>query len=149
MRGKVLAIKSFSEIPRITPAYAGKRIGSSICIYAPEDHPRLCGEKTPWQRMQFQHPGSPPPMRGKEKSVEVIRYAKRITPAYAGKRMGLTATGRGSWDHPRLCGEKTGTKYMWTLTTGSPPPMRGKVHKKETSYLCIRITPAYAGKRRS
>ena len=93
--------------------------------------------------------GSPPPMRGKGHAGALAHAGVGITPAYAGKRMGLTATGRGSWDHPRLCGEKTGTKYMWTLTTGSPPPMRGKVHKKETSYLCIRITPAYAGKRRS
>ena len=146
MRGKVLAIKSFSEIPRITPAYAGKRIGSSICIYAPEDHPRLCGEKTPWQRMQFQHPGSPPPMRGKEKSVEVIRYAKRITPAYAGKRScwSLGTCRRG--DHPRLCGEKDGTYRDRTRFVGSPPPMRGKDRYEVYVDANDRITPAYAGK---
>ena len=29
---------------------------------------------------------------------------------------------------------------------GSPPPMRGKVHKIQAYELCSRITPAYAGK---
>ena len=31
----------------------------------------------------------------------------RITPAYAGKREQSTKMKSASWDHPRLCGEKS------------------------------------------
>ena len=44
-RGKeiVLGIKTCN--PRIIPACAGKRIGTSIVVVIPEDHPRMRGEK--------------------------------------------------------------------------------------------------------
>ena len=31
---------------RITPAYAGKRMLSALCLIMQRDHPRVCGEKT-------------------------------------------------------------------------------------------------------
>ena len=45
-------------------------------------------------------------MRGKERfrAVDVLREG--ITPAYAGKSTTPVQTARGTWDHPRLCGEK-------------------------------------------
>ena len=59
----------FSEIRRITPAYAGKSIGLLIALTVSRDPPRLCGEKV-----------SP------RYSIGCIC---RITPAYAGKRISL------------------------------------------------------------
>ena len=73
----------------------------------------------------------------------------RITPAYAGKRPVWIAASRHGWDHPRLCGEKFQTLFCKIYIPGSPPPMRGKVHKMNHSDLCSRITPAYAGKSNS
>ena len=70
----------------ITPAYAGKSgrvCGLKICR---RDHPRLCGEKLLLKLWEFQHTGSPPPMRGKVRVGEAYSRAYRITPAYAGKR---------------------------------------------------------------
>ena len=72
----------------------------------------------------------------------------RITPAYAGKRQGGDATGIDAKDHPRLCGEKVLTTAPLSYTTGSPPPMRGKVESLSIFAVSDRITPAYAGKRR-
>ena len=52
---------------RITPAYAGKRTltGGRISLTV----------------------GSPPPMRGKDRTRFVLKDGFRITPAYAGKRL--------------------------------------------------------------
>ena len=50
--------------------------------------------------------GSPPPMRGKEKSLERQCSENRITPAYAGKSSAFIRSSPVNQDHPRLCGEK-------------------------------------------
>ena len=133
---------------RITPAYAGKSIPAAEC----SSHPL----------------GSPPPMRGKVLCCGHAVHAGGITPAYAGKSPTCDFCGRGTWDHPRLCGEKKDIFNSSSSRLGSPPPMRGKVWSKtrcvddiygspppmrgkgELSCLFFfqkRITPAYAGKR--
>ena len=48
-------------------------------------------------------------MRGKEIEVKAENTAKRITPAYAGKRFLKHGTISQKKDHPRLCGEKSST----------------------------------------
>ena len=45
MRGKGLCPRSRSHASGITPAYAGKRLGSQLFKHVFWDHPRLCGEK--------------------------------------------------------------------------------------------------------
>ena len=70
-----------------------------------------------------------------------------ITPAYAGKRAEQAHSMSCSEDHPRVCGEKSGSCFLLSIVLGSPPRMRGKAaFDKATSYH-IGITPAYAGKR--
>ena len=46
-------------------------------------------------------------MRGKVERVYFAPQDLRITPAYAGKSMAVTAKAIGYEDHPRLCGEKS------------------------------------------
>lgn len=46
-------------------------------------------------------------MRGKELLIARHFDDARITPAYAGKRCASTCALALSWDHPRVCGEKT------------------------------------------
>ena len=48
MRGK--AFQTSSSVPpvRITPAYAGKRLMPACVLLGAKDHPRLCGEKSPF-----------------------------------------------------------------------------------------------------
>ena len=74
MRGKVVVGSHKSSTSRITPAYAGKSAYASAFS--------LCLS------------GSPPPMRGKGKSLLDNRILVGITPAYAGKsqlQLGLTS----------------------------------------------------------
>ena len=52
-----------------------------------------------------------------------------------------------SWDHPRVCGEKSTAPGRRSGKTGSPPRMRGKVPGVPPPYCGSGITPAYAGKR--
>ena len=106
-------------------------------------------------------------MRGKvpPEVYPIIRHG--ITPAYAGKSL-LLCFGRAPVeDHPRLCGEKSSFPIKQPPTSGSPPPMRGKVKRFNvmlgtrrdhprlcgekallyTVYTVLQgITPAYAGK---
>ena len=86
-------------------------------------------------------------MRGKEYLPAISLDTCRITPAYAGKRNGTHLTMSCCWDHPRLCGEKSGILRAIAATTGSPPPMRGKAEQFPVDHGDSGITPAYAGKR--
>ena len=65
MRGKGKAATMFHGQFGITPAHAGKRLGSLLRCGNKWDHPRTCGEKTPEQKEQAKAAGSPPHMRGK------------------------------------------------------------------------------------
>ena len=87
-------------------------------------------------------------MRGKAFPHKACVPAARITPAYAGKSLTAVLLIHGGRDHPRLCGEKHGQKQKHRQTKGSPPPMRGKAFLLFVHTHFIRITPAYAGKRR-
>ncbi len=107
MRGKVIYHVGVDPHRRITPAYAGK--SDFVFFLAPLvlDHPRLCGEKVATIATKKRTPGSPPPMRGKDKRSNHTAGCVGITPAYAGKSgIPLSRLSRNS---------------------GSPPPMRGKV----------------------
>ncbi len=46
-------------------------------------------------------------MRGKEVVHDQKDLHGGITPAYAGKRVLFRLSRTVSWDHPRLCGEKS------------------------------------------
>ena len=146
MRGKG-AENNFSPMSnRITPAYAGKRSLLRLIVCVLKDHPRLCGEKSAPKWSTPKMAGSPPPMRGKELLFSHVARRIRITPAYAGKRELLSRCEIRFKDHPRLCGEKCRSISTWSVTVGSPPPMRGKVLDKPFLQRRCRITPAYAGK---
>ena len=85
-------------------------------------------------------------MRGKAPIWYNRGVKTRITPAYAGKSQCFNNLCTFIQDHPRLCGEKC-SESRWTFcTSGSPPPMRGKVDIQTEDGTPDRITPAYAGK---
>ena len=88
-------------------------------------------------------------MRGKVSFGVVEDILDRITPAYAGKSWEYVLVYKLDRDHPRLCGEKNDTSRTSPSTSGSPPPMRGKVLKTMPKQKHCRITPAYAGKRKN
>ena len=90
--------------------------------------------------------GSPPPMRGKGRFSSSKLLLCGITPAYAGKSRDSGVVVAVIRDHPRLCGEKAFALFVHQLTSGSPPPMRGKAFYFTSRFIIGRITPAYAGK---
>ena len=85
MRGKDCDSAALRASSRITPAYAGKRNDAQSCWRRSEDHPCVCGEKSPKLVYASNILGSPLRMRGKVIFSSSCVYAPRITPAYAGK----------------------------------------------------------------
>ena len=146
MRGKAVTDFAPAVVAGITPAYAGKSHMQASRRNRPEDHPRLCGEKSGICDSQKSRIGSPPPMRGKEMLERSCQRHKRITPAYAGKRYIWHQSHGLMQDHPRLCGEKYSSHSRIISSAGSPPPMRGKAYPKLNWFRPCWITPAYAGK---
>ena len=124
---KQLVFLGFCHCRRITPAYAGKSFLFGGVNRFREDHPRLCGEKPQIPLKNSPIPGSPPPMRGKGCIRKFMEENIRITPAYAGKSRLICKEVQKFRDHPRLCGEKSALYVQSSSTSGSPPPMRGKV----------------------
>ena len=145
-RGKVECVRSCIWIPRITPAWAGKRAGRGDLLCKNGDHPRVGGEK--WNRgsLPVSLPGSPPRGRGKEFLDKSRSNCIRITPAWAGKRPEFSRKGRRNGDHPRVGGEKQERVRCYDSARGSPPRGRGKVGVYHTFTHVDGITPAWAGK---
>ena len=114
-----------------------------------EDLLRLRGEKSAPHGGTLSYLGSPPLTRGKVVCHAHLRLAQRITPAYAGKRSIRSRSPARCGDHPRLRGEKVSIVNIVSNFSGSPPLTRGKEQDFFTKFLAVRITPAYAGKRRA
>ena len=106
VRGKVFPGQLGLLSGWITPACAGKSghaINPNVCG---QDHPRVCGEKSPFSLFRPPHLGSPPRMRGKGISCCCRKRPGGITPACAGKSSLACCPWRLHRDHPRVCGEK-------------------------------------------
>ena len=131
---------------RITPACAGKSCVTTSAGGAPEDHPRVCGEKRKFVKAVVIYTGSPPRVRGKARNLAVVRVHHGITPACAGKSSISFSNSRLSRDHPRVCGEKKTFFVKQVAYRGSPPRVRGKVFGTKFALCFLRITPACAGK---
>ena len=131
---------------RITPAGAGKTTEKRVSKLQNGDHPRRCGENFLPVVICTTPLGSPPQVRGKRSCIFYNALDSRITPAGAGKTILRHFRRFGSRDHPRRCGENTDAHKKVALCPGSPPQVRGKQILCREGGLCIRITPAGAGK---
>ena len=148
MRGKDGRRQKRKPRVGITPAYAGKSLRGFAKVMALSDHPRICGEKKGKMEEKMKYTGSPPHMRGKGHEKEIRIHVTGITPAYAGKSLIAIRSKACRWDHPRICGEKTGLVVPLLKQAGSPPHMRGKDTNARRLGIKQGITPAYAGKSR-
>ena len=90
--------------------------------------------------------GSPPQVRGKQGNQSDATRRKRITPAGAGKTVGVVVARNNTEDHPRRCGENLRLKCRVRREQGSPPQVRGKLCGKSKQNAPFGITPAGAGK---
>ena len=80
-RGKVDTLRESKLRPRITPAWAGKRIQGQNSLCARWDHPRMGGEKSGDCPRNVFSSGSPPRRRGKVYQLFRMGYCVGITPA--------------------------------------------------------------------
>ena len=85
VRGKEYMQSKARLNSRITPACAWKSHTAFWIQLFCEDHPRVCGEKSPKRRSPWPFTGSPPRVRGKAPEVGEVAVSYRITPACAGK----------------------------------------------------------------
>ena len=146
-RGKGTESRRAHGVAGITPAYAGKSIRTCYINAPCKDHPRIRGEKIFPFCGSFVNRGSPPHTRGKAFASPRANRRLRITPAYAGKSQPPSCPCSGSWDHPRIRGEKHPDSVVLTGRKGSPPHTRGKENAAPFPSMVVGITPAYAGKR--
>ena len=133
---------------RITPACAGRSMGNKQKVLISQDHPRVCGEKTPRMYRGTRPRGSPPRVRGEAPDLATAATELRITPACAGRSTGQREGSARREDHPRVCGEKHGRRRPCETCTGSPPRVRGEVLDLLGDVRHLRITPACAGRRK-
>ena len=145
-RGKVVAVRIAVAVDRITPAWAGKSKLALCTPSCPTDHPRAGREKNKELEGVWLPMGSPPRRRGKERSTALVGTPTRITPALAGKSYVFGPFRPGSWDHPRVGGEKRFVRNRTQLRLGSPPRGRGKGRRIPGACCWRGITPAWAGK---
>ena len=68
-----------------------------------------------------------------------------IIPAHAGNTRGLRSLVSSARDHPRACGEHTGTRRRLLVGSGSSPRMRGTLIEPEYLASLDGIIPAHAG----
>ncbi len=106
----------------------------------------MCGEKSPHRPSARSCTGSPPRVRGKVGVRHRRDVGYGITPACAGKSPRRTRWKASCRDHPRVCGEKGLRIPIDEDVMGSPPRVRGKGFYVHRERICIRITPACAGK---
>ena len=146
VRGKPEAVAKLRRYTGITPAGAGKTAPHSPARVIAWDHPRRCGENRKVVARKPQRKGSPPQVRGKPCCADRVAEGERITPAGAGKTIGLSVRMLITLDHPRRCGENDVSSGENLQAMGSPPQMRGKHASGSRTAADLGITPADAGK---
>ena len=146
VRGEEPRRRAIGKPCRITPACAGRSGESRYSDAAVEDHPRVCGEKSPLVMVHARALGSPPRVRGEVLCVLKIDVDDRITPACAGRRHAVQWSSLNARDHPRVCGEKSKEQAEKECNPGSPPRVRGEDAMTEQLRFRHGITPACAGR---
>ena len=111
--------------PGIIPACAGNTFRSSRVAEWRGDHPRVCGEHGGCDWRTSGRTGSSPRVRGTQIPTVGLRIAHGIIPACAGNTMRGGVKLDTVRDHPRVCGEHTGTRNERTYRQGSSPRARG------------------------
>ena len=109
------------------------------------DHPRLRGNYSCSDHLNTSVPGSSPLTRELLYTIHTLQTRNGITPAYAGTTTFHYVTITFYWDHPRLRGNYFFSIGQIVEQRGSPPLTRELHLHSSKLYLCLRITPAYAG----
>ena len=130
---------------RIIPADAGSTCRQHVHRVQVGDHPRGCGEHKWCPHGHLPSFGSSPRMRGAQTDTTRKQVGLRIIPADAGSTQVSDKCQRPDRDHPRGCGEHSGSGGYFQQAYGSSPRMRGAHHSKSSGSSSSRIIPADAG----
>ena len=146
MRGKLIPRQSWRRPRGNIPAYAGKTMGSQLMRGTGPEHPRVCGENPHLTRAGGESWGTSPRMRGKLSSLFDAMGSQWNIPAYAGKTVNPPSRHQDVTEHPRVCGENSGSVKPEMKCSGTSPRMRGKPDNYPRGTRGSRNIPAYAGK---
>ncbi len=145
MRGTFIFFRRSIALRRFIPAYAGN-INSATSVPAfPPVHPRVCGEHRRKAAATELRDGSSPRMRGTLALADIVDYATRFIPAYAGNISEYRSSASCRPVHPRVCGEHFFFFPLFSLDGGSSPRMRGTSDGCRALSRFWRFIPAYAG----
>ena len=147
-RGKHFSDAHFAASARLIPAHAGKTVSARVSIWTPSAHPRSRGENQAGRRSGRLQLGSSPLTRGKRQKWSVVRIARRLIPAHAGKTRRDAGLAASSWAHPRSRGENPPAVAWKVWLGGSSPLTRGKLTRAAPDVMISRLIPAHAGKTR-
>ena len=107
----------------------------------------MCGEQFNICTLPHLPCGSPPRVRGTDERKIRRDVCRGITPACAGNRDQARRAKDLNRDHPRVCGEQSGSVFHAFRSLGSPPRVRGTDLVSIPPYEIKGITPACAGNR--
>ena len=142
-----LYMKEFADsYIRITPARAGRTELHISSSGSGQDHPRSRG-KDQWQVSEMPPEiGSPPLAREGPKATKQEDGKVGITPARAGRTVGIRAINSASKDHPRSRGKDVTVVTVLRSLLGSPPLAREGHVRRDVGCAFFGITPARAGR---
>ena len=145
LRGQRQQQRHLASWQGITPALAGTtRLGQSPNRQS-WDHPRACGDNRANGFVGGDVTGSPPRLRGQRITKQRSDLNVGITPALAGTTSIPRSSAIAFRDHPRACGDNKMSTLSSSLTSGSPPRLRGQRFVSCFHSCTSRITPALAG----
>ena len=145
VREPLLQVRGVDHVFGITPACAGTTAAVDSAQPSGRDHPRVCGNHKSGLSAVHPRPGSPPRVREPLRADLFREIVHGITPACAGTTPGFFQSAPGARDHPRVCGNHSGTHALEKSLSGSPPRVREPRTPIRGDLAICRITPACAG----
>ncbi len=145
-RGRQRCRRRARRVRRLTPAWAGKTTRNAGVEGGVSTHPRVGGEDPSGIGGSRGHLDSPPRGRGRQPSRHRRRLGRRLTPAWAGKTLGLLGHHERLATHPRVGGEDRRARGTDWTDDDSPPRGRGRLERSNVHFASHRLTPAWAGK---
>ena len=129
----------------LTPACAGTSYGALAVATTARAHPRVRGDVIGGPTRFPPASGSPPRARGRQADAVDQLGTLGLTPACAGTSSSRKLKTAGSWAHPRVRGDVTGTIHRQARAAGSPPRARGRPWYFLPALPPAGLTPACAG----
>src|SRR6218665_2459455 len=106
----------------------------------------MCGADAACKTLAPRGGGSLPHVRGGCRQFFIEMLVQRFTPACAGRIFEVSRKSFFKRVHPRMCGADD-VDIGWRVTnSGSPPHVRGGLGLWRPGAVCMRFTPACAGR---